>query len=120
MILIGCVEGSTGKANASLTVGLPLDLVDFVSRCFLCNAEDLLPIQSVDMYALVNRRQRNQVHSWAVCQKFRIDCGLHQLLGQWISHADRMSFRYSYMLYLLTLDYSIFKHPWVQTGLAAR
>ena len=113
MILIGCVEGSTGKANASLTVGLPLDLVDFVSRCFLCNAEDLLPIQSVDMNALVNRRQRNQVHSWAVCQKFRIDCGLHQLLGQWISHPDRTraegarSFLYSYMPRSSTLDYSI-------------
>ena len=87
------MEGSTGKVNASLTVGLPLDLVDFVSRWFLCNAEDLLPIQSVDVYAFVNRRQRNQVHSWAVCQKFRIDRRLHQLNGQWISHdaiTDRM------------------------------
>ena len=77
------------KGKVSLTIRLPLDLVYFVNRLLVCDAEDLLPIQSVDMNVLVNRRQCNQVYSRAVCQMLGIDCRLHQLLGQRISHAER-------------------------------
>lgn len=66
-------------------------MVYFVSRLLVCNADNLLPVQSVDMNMFVNRRQRNQIHSWTIGQMCGIDCRLHQLLGQWVSHTDRMT-----------------------------
>jgi len=72
-----------------LTVRFPLDSSYLYGRVSTLNTKHLLSIQSVDLYLFVNSSQRNQIHSWAVCQVFRVDGWLHHFFGEWVSHLDQ-------------------------------
>lgn len=71
-----------------LTVRFPFDSSYLYGRVSTLNAKHPLSIESVDVYLFVNRSQRNQIHSWAACQVFRVDGWLHLFFCEWISHLD--------------------------------